>query len=89
MSNIPFRKCIGCGEMKEKTSLLRIAKNKDGAIIVDETGKLPGRGAYLCKDLSCFQKAVKGKGLDRSFHKGVSSEVYQIVEAALQNECSR
>ena len=79
------RMCICCGQMKEKGELLRIIKTKDGDILIDKTGKLNGRGAYLCDDRACFTKAYKKKGFDRSFHEGVPAEVYE----ALQQEFER
>ena len=54
---IPMRKCVGCQEMKEKKSLIRVVKTAEGDIILDDTGKKNGRGAYICKSLECFKKA--------------------------------
>ena len=48
---IPMRKCVGCQEMKEKKSLIRVVKTAEGDIILDDTGKKNGRGAYICKIL--------------------------------------
>lgn len=59
---IPMRKCVGCQEMKEKKSLIRVVKTAEGDIILDDTGKKNGRGAYICKSLECFKKAKKDKG---------------------------
>ena len=56
---IPMRKCVGCQEMKEKKSLIRVVKTAEGDIILDDTGKKNGRGAYICKSLECFKKAEK------------------------------
>ena len=56
---IPMRKCVGCQEMKEKKSLIRVVKTAEGDIILDDTGKKNGRGAYICKSLECFKKAKK------------------------------
>lgn len=53
---IPMRKCVGCQEMKEKKSLIRVVKTAEGDIILDDTGKKNGRGAYICKSLECFKK---------------------------------
>ena len=58
---IPMRKCVGCQEMKEKKSLIRVVKTAEGDIILDDTGKKNGRGAYICKSLECFKKAKKTK----------------------------
>ena len=60
---IPMRKCVGCQEMKEKKSLIRVVKTAEGDIILDDTGKKNGRGAYICKSLECFKKAKKTKAL--------------------------
>ena len=46
----PLRKCIGCNEMKDKKELIRIVRNKEGDMSIDLTGKMAGRGAYICKD---------------------------------------
>ena len=68
----PQRQCVGCGEMKDKREMLRILKTADGEITLDATGKKNGRGAYLCFDRACLEKAVKGHGLERSFKMAVS-----------------
>ena len=75
---VPMRMCIACREMKEKRELLRIVKTVDG-IKVDKTGKLSGRGAYICNSPTCAQKLVKGKLLNRTFEMAVSDETYQVV----------
>ena len=58
---IPERMCVACRQMKPKTELLRIVNTADG-VVVDTTGKLSGRGVYLCKCKECVTKAVKSKG---------------------------
>ena len=73
---IPMRKCVGCGEMKPKKELMRILKTENGEFVVDAAGKKNGRGAYLCRSLSCFQNAVKSRGLERSFKQDIPQEVY-------------
>ena len=77
---IPMRKCVGCGEMKPKKELMRILKTETGEFVVDAAGKKNGRGAYLCRSLSCFQSAVKSRGLERSFKQGIPQEVYDRLE---------
>ena len=72
----PLRKCIGCGQMMEKKSLIRIIKTSDDEIMLDPTGKLNGRGAYICKDSNCHKQAIKTKGLDRAFKMQISKEIY-------------
>ena len=77
---IPMRKCVGCGEMKPKKELMRILKTETGEFVVDAAGKKNGRGAYLCRSLSCFQSAVKSRGLERSFKQEIQQEVYDRLE---------
>lgn len=79
---IPLRKCIACQEMKNKKELIRVVANKEGDIHLDLTGKAHGRGAYICKEQSCFDKIKKTKALNRTFHREVSAEVYQSLEDA-------
>lgn len=82
MSNkkIPMRKCVGCGEMKPKKEMLRILRTTEEEFVLDATGKKNGRGAYLCCSLDCFQKAVKSKGLERSFKQAIPADVYERLE---------
>ena len=77
---IPMRKCVGCQEMKEKKSLIRVVKTAEGDIILDDTGKKNGRGAYICKSLERFKKAKKTKALERSLGVSVSEQVYEELE---------
>lgn len=80
---IPTRMCIGCGEMKPKKELIRIVKTKEGEISLDLTGKKSGRGAYICNNLKCFQKARKAKKLERSFSCQISDEIYDAMESEI------
>ncbi|WP_442920443.1 RNase P modulator RnpM [Mediterraneibacter sp.] len=75
-----MRKCVGCGEMKPKKELLRILRTETGEFVVDALGKANGRGAYLCRSVECFQKAVKNRGLERSFKQAIPPEVYERME---------
>ena len=77
---IPMRQCIGCGEMKSKKDLMRILKTAEGEITFDLTGRKNGRGAYLCFSKECLQKAIKTKGLERSFQMKIPAEVYEDLE---------
>lgn len=77
---IPMRKCVGCGEMKPKKELMRILRTEENEFCVDITGKKNGRGAYLCHSAECFRKAVKNKGLERSFKQSIPPEVYDRLE---------
>ena len=81
--NAPKRQCIGCGEIKEKRELIRILKTPEGGIVLDDTGKKNGRGAYLCRSSQCLEKAFKSRGLDRAFRTEVPKEVYDRLREEL------
>ena len=73
-------------ERVDKNELIRIVKNKDGEISIDRTGKANGRGAYLCDNVECLEKAKKSKGLERSFKEAVPKEVYEQLAEQLRGE---
>ena len=81
---IPLRQCIGCGEMKSKKEMIRVIKTAEGEILLDATGRKNGRGAYLCPSMECFKKAVKGRGLERSFKMAIPREVYETLEKEME-----
>ncbi len=74
---IPLRKCLGCNEMKPKKELIRVVRNQEGIISIDLKGKAPGRGAYICPQTQCFEKAKKTKAFHRAFQCNVSDEIYE------------
>ena len=80
---IPMRKCVGCGEMKDKKDLIRIIRTNEGEILLDATGKANGRGAYICKSAECLKKAGRNKGLERSLKSQVPEEVLERIEKEL------
>lgn len=77
--------CTGCGEMKPKRELIRVVKSPEGQISLDKTGRSPGRGAYVCPDLACLQKARKSKRLERVFASAIPEEVYDALEKELSD----
>lgn len=81
---VPLRQCIGCGEMKSKKEMIRILRTESGEIILDATGRKNGRGAYICPSQECMAKAVKSRGLDRSFKMQVPREVYEALEKEME-----
>ena len=89
MKKVPLRQCIGCGEMKGKKEMMRVIKTAEGDISLDITGKKNGRGAYLCKQKECLQKARKSKGLERSFKMSIPEEVYNTLDKEFENIESR
>lgn len=79
----PMRKCVGCEEMKSKKEMIRVLKTEEGEFVLDATGKKNGRGAYLCHSKACLVKAMKNKGLERSFKQSIPKEVYEKLEKEL------
>ncbi len=80
----PQRQCIGCGEMKNKKEMIRILKTPEGEFTLDSTGRKNGRGAYLCPSAECLKKAVKSRGLERSFKMTIPKEVYETLEKEME-----
>ena len=83
---LPMRMCIGCREMKPKKELIRVVKTAENDIKLDFTGKLNGRGAYICKDIACLSKAKKLNAIARAFDMSVSADIYAQLESELKNE---
>ena len=82
----PMRRCIGCMESKPKNELIRIACY-EGKLTLDETGRAPGRGVYLCKSGKCAAIAKKKKALQRSLHVELdSTETEKVFEELMQYE---
>ena len=80
MKKVPMRKCVGCQEMKSKKELIRVVRTEEGQFLLDATGKKNGRGAYICPDMECLSKAIKSKGLERSFKQSIPKDVYETLE---------
>ncbi len=78
-----MRKCTGCQEMKNKKELIRVVRNDAGEFSLDTTGKKPGRGAYVCRNIECLEKACKNKGLERSFKTSVPKDLYEELKKQL------
>ncbi|MPQ42413.1 RNase P modulator RnpM [Clostridium tarantellae] len=83
---IPMRMCNGCMEMKPKKELIRVVKNNEGEVSVDLTGKKSGRGAYICKNLECFEKAFKAKRLNKNLQTNIEENVYTKLKEEIINE---
>ena len=77
---IPQRQCVGCREMKDKKSLIRVVRSPEGEISLDFVGKKPGRGAYVCRDVECLKRARKSRALERAFETAIPAEVYDAME---------
>ena len=83
---IPERRCVGCGETKEKKSLIRVVRTPEGEVVLDSTGKKSGRGAYICHSLSCFKKARKSKRFGTNLSIEIPEEIYDRLENELAQE---
>ena len=81
---IPQRQCMGCRERKAKKELIRVVRTPEGAVCLDFSGKLNGRGAYICPDPECLKKARKAKSLDRSLEVSIPEEVYDRLEKEME-----
>jgi len=81
---IPQRQCMGCRERKEKRALIRIVRCTDGQVRLDFSGKLNGRGAYICPSPECLAKARKAKALDRSLETSIPEEVYERLAKEME-----
>ncbi len=76
---IPLRKCIGCNLQFDKRDLIRIVNNKEDGISVDLTGKKNGRGAYICRNIDCFELSVKKNALARALGSPVDDDVSNMI----------
>lgn len=84
---IPLRKCVACNERKTKKELIRVVKNKDGEVKVDLTGKINGKGAYICPTKACFEKAKKSDRFSYALETKVTAEIYdRLMEEIKENE---
>ena len=83
MKKLPERTCIGCNNKKLKKDLVRIVKNKEGKIFLDKTGKANGRGAYICNNYECLEKAIKTKKLERTFEMQINSSIYEELRGEM------
>ena len=85
MKKIPLRRCLGCYESKPKNELYRIVKTTEGEILLDKTGKKNGRGAYICSDKDCLEKAIKSIRLEKEFDPQISDEIYDELRNIIEN----
>ena len=86
MKKIPLRTCMGCNEKRPKKELIRIVKQKDGNVEVDQTGKTEGRGAYICNNIECLDKVIKTKRLERTLDVQISEETYKNLRGVIIGE---
>ena len=82
---IPMRQCMGCRDRRGKRELLRVVRMTDGNVSLDFSGKLNGRGAYICPDPECLKKARKSRALDRSLEVEIPEAVYDRLVAEMEH----
>ena len=82
---IPQRQCMGCRERKAKKELIRVVRKTDGTVSLDFSGKLNGRGAYLCPNMECLKKAQKAKALERSLEVPSPDEVFERLAKEMES----
>ncbi len=83
MRQPPERTCMGCNVKKPKKEFIRIVKSKTGEIDIDRTGKMPGRGAYICDNIECLEKLIKSKRLEKVFETKISDEIYDKLRGVI------
>lgn len=83
---IPVRMCTGCRQGKPKNELVRVVRSQQGELSVDLTGRMPGRGAYICRDAACLAKAQKAKSLERAFGCAISDEIYARLRGEIEQD---
>ena len=81
---IPQRQWMGCRERMDKKALIRVVRTPEGNVQLDFSGKLNGRGAYICPKAECLKKAQKAKSLDRSLEVSIPEEVYDRLAREIE-----
>lgn len=81
----PQRTCVACRRVAPKRGLIRVVRNSDGNVSVDRSGRQNGRGAYLCRDLVCWARALKGRQLERSLRISINEENRKVLERTGKN----
>lgn len=81
---VPQRMCVGCREMKNKKELIRIVRNAENVLQLDTTGKKPGRGAYICPSVECFNQSIKGKRIQKALEQDLSEELIENIKRQIE-----
>jgi predicted RNA-binding protein YlxR (DUF448 family) len=83
VKKIPERKCMGCNEKKPKMQLVRVVRTPDNEVSLDLTGKVSGRGAYVCSNIKCLEKAIKSNRIERCLEIQIPDSVYDQMRKTL------
>ena len=86
MKKVPIRTCIGCNEAKPKRELIRVVKTAEGDVSIDFTGRANGRGAYICNNVDCLEKAVKTRRLSKAFSMQIDMQIYEELRKAIEEQ---
>jgi predicted RNA-binding protein YlxR (DUF448 family) len=86
VKKIPVRQCLGCNEHKPKAELIRVVRSPEGDISLDSRGRKSGRGAYICHNVKCLNKARKSKRIERALECEIPEEIYDAMEAQLAED---
>lgn len=79
--HVPERTCVACRQQQAKRALVRAVRTGEGRVVVDPTGKLAGRGAYVCHQARCWQAALRKDGLARALKTTISAADRAALEA--------
>lgn len=83
---VPMRMCAICRTLRPKKELIRLVRTADGQVFMDETGKRPGRGLYVCPDKKCVDAALKGSRLEKTMGRAVDQEVREQLKKAVSDQ---
>ena len=79
----PIRLCVACRQPQTKKTLMRIVKSPEGMLKLDTTGKAHGRGAYICPEIACLEKAKKTRALERALEYPLTEELFNEIKRAI------
>ena len=85
MKKIPMRQCLGCREMKPKRELIRVVRSPENEVSLDFKGKMPGRGAYVCRNVECLKRAIKSKALSRAFGVEIPQSIMELLREQMED----
>ena len=75
-----LRKCAGCGILKDRQEMIRVIRSAQGEVLIDDTQKQNGRGAYVCRSASCIETAMKKRGIERALKCSVDRKIYDLLK---------
>ncbi len=82
----PLRQCVACREHKPKRELARVVRTADGQVLYDGRGKVSGRGAYVCRDIACLERAIKIRALPRALDTPIDEQITDTLRRQMREE---